>query len=218
MELINGNFEISKMKNGQTIFKNKRINDNIYETPNHFRKECVIKINDSEEFLLNLNKVFFKKNEILFRFNKNNLNLPKNVIASITYKTDVKKTDLPIKSEIGKHIQEKSEIEKNKSVQPTQQIQPVQQIQPTQQIQSTQQIQTTQQIQPTTEINHPFHQKVQSFHSVPQYRRNPALYTNVESGYSAVSFPSVYIARYKYGPQGGKFQTTPQVALGYLPR
>lgn len=205
MELINSNFEISKMKNGQTIFKNKRINDNIYETPNHFRKECIIKINDSEEFLT-LNKVFFKKNEILFRFNKNNLNLPKNVTASITYKTDVKKTDLQIKSEIGQQIQEKLEKEKT---QPTQ---------PIQQTQQNQQTQSAQPVQPTLEINHPFHQKVQSFHSVPQYRRNPALYTNVESGYSAVSFPAVYIARYKYGPQGGKFQTTPQVALGYLPR
>jgi len=42
--------------------------------------------------------------------------------------------------------------------------------------------------------------------------RNPYIYTNVESGYSARSFPSVYIQRYKYGPQPGKPQTTPMVS------
>jgi len=48
--------------------------------------------------------------------------------------------------------------------------------------------------------------------------RNPYIYTNVESGYSARSFPQVYIEKYKYGPQGDKYQTTPQVAPVYSPR
>jgi len=43
-------------------------------------------------------------------------------------------------------------------------------------------------------------------------KKNPYIYTNVESGYSAKSFPSVYIGQYKYGPQGNKLQTTPQVS------
>jgi len=42
--------------------------------------------------------------------------------------------------------------------------------------------------------------------------KNPYIYTNVESGYSAKSFPSTYVQRYKYGPQGNKSQTTPQVS------
>lgn len=45
-----------------------------------------------------------------------------------------------------------------------------------------------------------------------------ALRTNVESGYSAVSFPAVYIDKYKYGPQGDAFQTTPEVAPAFLPQ
>jgi len=48
-----------------------------------------------------------------------------------------------------------------------------------------------------------------------------ALRTNVESGYSAVSFPSVYNQTYgapdPLGPQPGKSQTTPEVAWAYLP-
>jgi len=47
---------------------------------------------------------------------------------------------------------------------------------------------------------------------------NPYIYTNVESGYSARSFPQVFVQRYRYGPQGDKFQTTPQVAPVYSPR
>jgi len=45
-----------------------------------------------------------------------------------------------------------------------------------------------------------------------------ALRTNVESGYSAVSFPAVYIDQYKYGPQGNGLQTTPEVAPAFLPQ
>jgi len=45
-----------------------------------------------------------------------------------------------------------------------------------------------------------------------------ALRTNVESGYSAVSFPAVYNDTYTgVGPQPGKEQTTPEVAWAYLP-
>jgi len=39
-----------------------------------------------------------------------------------------------------------------------------------------------------------------------------SLYTNVESGYSAKSFPSTYNAVYQYGPQRGRSQTTPMIA------
>ena len=42
--------------------------------------------------------------------------------------------------------------------------------------------------------------------------KNPYIYTNVESGYSARSFPSVYTETYKYGPQPGRAQTTPMVS------
>ena len=45
-------------------------------------------------------------------------------------------------------------------------------------------------------------------------QRSANLYTNVESGYSAKkSFPSTYNAVYQYGPQRGRSQTTPMVAL-----
>lgn len=53
---------------------------------------------------------------------------------------------------------------------------------------------------------------------IPRQIKNPYIYTNVESGYSARSFPQVYIQRYKYGPQGDKLQTTPQVAPVFSPR
>ena len=52
---------------------------------------------------------------------------------------------------------------------------------------------------------------ITKYRSFPRFS-NPYIYTNVESGYSAKSFPYVYVKRYKYGPQGDKFQTTPQVA------
>jgi len=46
-----------------------------------------------------------------------------------------------------------------------------------------------------------------------QLQNNRAsLYTNVESGYSAKSFPSTYNAVYQYGPQKGRSQTTPMIA------
>ena len=38
------------------------------------------------------------------------------------------------------------------------------------------------------------------------------IYTNVESGYSAKSFPSTYNAIYQYGPQRYRSQTTPMIA------
>jgi hypothetical protein len=48
-----------------------------------------------------------------------------------------------------------------------------------------------------------------------------ALRTNVESGYSALSFPAVYNQTYgspdPLGPQPGKSQSTPEVAWAYLP-
>jgi len=48
----------------------------------------------------------------------------------------------------------------------------------------------------------------------PFKNNHPAnLYTNVESGYSAKSFPSTYSTIYQYGPQRGRSQTTPMVAL-----
>jgi len=47
--------------------------------------------------------------------------------------------------------------------------------------------------------------------------RSAALNTNVESGYSAVSFPSVYVKSYNVGPYPGRPQTTPQVGWSYLP-
>ncbi len=48
----------------------------------------------------------------------------------------------------------------------------------------------------------------------PFKNNHPAnFYTNVESGYSAKSFPSTYSAIYQYGPQRGRSQTTPMVAL-----
>jgi hypothetical protein len=48
----------------------------------------------------------------------------------------------------------------------------------------------------------------------PFENNHPAnLYTNVESGYSAKSFPSNYNSVYQYGPQRGRSQTTPMVAL-----
>jgi hypothetical protein len=59
--------------------------------------------------------------------------------------------------------------------------------------------------------------KLQNTNKLPIIR-NPYIYSNVESGYSARSFPQVYIQRYIYGPQGDKPQTTPQVAPVYSPR
>ena len=59
--------------------------------------------------------------------------------------------------------------------------------------------------------------KLQNINKLPIIR-NPYIYSNVESGYSARSFPQVYIQRYIYGPQGDKPQTTPQVAPVYSPR
>ena len=44
--------------------------------------------------------------------------------------------------------------------------------------------------------------------------KNPRSYldTNIESGYSAKSFPSTYNAIYSFGPQSGRSQTTPMIA------
>lgn len=41
--------------------------------------------------------------------------------------------------------------------------------------------------------------------------------TNVQSGYSATSFPSTYSATYNLGPYPGRSQTTPMVAWAYTP-
>lgn len=47
--------------------------------------------------------------------------------------------------------------------------------------------------------------------------RSIAINTNVESGYSATSFPSTYSASYNLGPYPGRSQTTPMVGWAYLP-
>lgn len=49
------------------------------------------------------------------------------------------------------------------------------------------------------------------------FMNKASLNTNVESGYSAVSFPSKYVGVYNAGPFPGRPQTTPQVAWSYLP-
>jgi len=172
MELVRCDFDIKKIKNGAIIFSTKRKNENLYETPNNFLKKALVQ-NENNKFILDLKKVIFKKDEIVFRFKPQNVNLPNKLAnASITFLKDIDKQKIV---EMNK-IEERPKIQENPPLIEFKKIAP------------------------------------------PRIIRNPYIYTNVESGYSAKSFPYVYIQRYRDGPQPNKFQTTPQVALGYIPR
>ena len=66
----------------------------------------------------------------------------------------------------------------------------------------------------TDDFDNDTHGKIQSNGLLDPYA---ALRTNVESGYSAVSFPAQLVDKI-YGPQGEAWQTTPEVGVSQLPQ
>lgn len=216
MDKFQCNFETWRWKNGIITFKSKRANNVFYETPNGFFKDVFIE-NSSNKFVLRLNKVIFRKNEILFRFNKSSQKIPKflnNTVIQFSKKDEI--IDSNIKSKI-KLLPSNQTILLNPEIKkenigiaiPIQNNNDIQKKEIT--IQNINNISVKNQIKSEISI-----QNIRS--RSPSPVRNPYIYTNVESGYSARSFPQVFVQRYRYGPQGDKFQTTPQVAPVYSPR
>jgi len=184
MELLKSNFDVKKNNNGIIFFTAQRKNNAVYETPHNFIKKVFVE-NNKNKFVLQLIKVIFKKDEIIFKFKPSKNNIPNKLLN--TKIRIFEKNNTLVK--IPEKKLEEPKINSQKLEEPK--------------------IDTLKIEEP--KINNLTYQQV-NVRSPPKVIRNPYIYTNVESGYSARSFPSVYIARYKYGPQGNKFQTTPQVS------
>jgi len=188
MELIKADFDVFRIKCKKIIFRTNRINQNIYETPRGYLRNVSI-ITPENTFNLLLEKVMFKPNQVVFRFRPNKIKLPTKIFnVSINI---IKKPKEILK--VTQNIPEKPK----ETPKETQNIS-----------------EKLKEIPNVTQNISVFPRTTQRYPRVS----NPYIYTNVESGYSARSFPQVFVQRYRYGPQGDKFQTTPQVAPVYSPR
>jgi len=213
MELFKSDFETTQCKNF-LVLRSRRINNNLFQTPKNFKKNIKLKY-DSLNINLLLNQVVFKKNLIIFRFNPVKNILPKNIKnASIIITNEESTKNIIVKNKL--NIENKKlptiepDVNSSKKKLPT--IDP--------------DVNLSKKKLPTIEpdvnsskkkidldLSNEIRREIRK--NIPTYQMisNPYIYTNVESGYSAKSFPYVYIQRYDYGPQPGRYQTTPQVAL-----
>jgi len=213
MELFKSDFETTQCKNF-LVLRSRRINNNLFQTPKNFKKNIKLKY-DSLNINLLLNQVVFKKNLIIFRFNPVKNILPKNIKnASIIITNEESTKNIIVKNKL--NIENKKlptiepDVNSSKKKLPT--IEP--------------DVNLSKKKLPTIEpdvnsskkkidldLSNEIRREIRK--NIPTYQMisNPYIYTNVESGYSAKSFPYVYIQRYDYGPQPGRYQTTPQVAL-----
>lgn len=181
MDKYSDTFTVEKSKKDFIVFRSKRINIQQYETPQDYSKDVAV-VTPTDKLILTINKIFFKPNEIIFRFNNPNREFQNKLKATIHFKNIY---------DIVRPTPKKVVIKPDTLPKPV--IKPVTLPKPV--------------IKPVT-LPKPI---------IKPVIRNPYIYTNVESGYSAKSFPSFYVQKYKYGPQGDKMQTTPQVAPVYSP-
>jgi len=216
MELIKADFDVFRIKCKKIIFRTNRINQNIYETPRGYLRNVSI-ITPENTFNLLLEKVMFKPNQVVFRFRPNKIKLPTKIfnvsiniikkpkeILKVTQNIPEKPKEIPnVTQNIPEKPKEIPKVTQNIPEKPKEIPKVTQNIpeKPKETPKETQNISV-------------FPRTTQRYPRVS----NPYIYTNVESGYSARSFPQVFVQRYKYGPQGDKFQTTPQVAPVYSPR
>jgi len=228
MELFKSDFETTQCKNF-LVLRSRRINNNLFQTPKNFKKNIQLKY-DSLNINLLLNQVVFKKNLIIFRFNPVKNILPKNIKnASIIITNEESTKNIIVKNEL--NIENKKlptiepDVNSSKKKLPT--IEPdvnsskkkLPTIEPDVNLSKKKLPET---MEPDVnssnkkidlDLSNEIRREIRK--NIPTYQMisNPYIYTNVESGYSAKSFPYVYIQRYDYGPQPGRYQTTPQVAL-----
>ncbi len=233
MELFKSDFETINCKNF-LVLRSNRINNNIFQTPKNFKTNIKLKSNNLN-LNLTLNQVVFKKNLIIFRFNpiKNN-NIPKDIknakliIENFENLSPIKPNPILVKPELSSVKPNPTPVKLEQSSIKTNPISVKPELSsiktnPTP-------VKLEQSMNQSSEVNKNRYMKEQNLLNdlkiADEIRReirknrptypmiaNPYIYTNVESGYSAKSFPYVYIQRYDYGPQPGRYQTTPQVAL-----